>query len=132
MIGRRTNQLPWWRRFLRSRLMLAINLLLIGFVGWSLIREAGEGNRVSSQYADLEKQIASLDKKNRDYSDIISKLGTSGFVEREARIKLGYQKPGEQVLMLKDGGSAAAPASSGSDDPSLSNPQKWWRYFFGR
>jgi cell division protein FtsB len=130
MINHHLNHQPWWRRLLRSRLMISINLLLIGFVGWSLFREVNQGSRVSAEYADLQKQISSLEKQNQDYSGVISKLGTSGFVEREARIKLGYQKPGEQVLMLKDAASSVAPPSD-IDDASLSNPQKWWRYFFG-
>jgi len=127
----RLNRPSWWRRLLRSRLMIAVNLLLVGFIGWSVARAASEGGRADAQYADLQKQIESLDSQNRDYSDTISRLGTSGFVEREARVKLGYQKPGEQVLMLKDGGTAADGSSAGADGPSLTNPQKWWRYFFG-
>jgi cell division protein FtsB len=130
MIHRRANQPSWWSRLIRSRLMISINLLLIGFVGWSLAHEVNQGGRVSSDYQDLEKQITSLEKQNQDYSDVINKLGTSGFVEREARVKLGYQKPGEQVLMIKDAASAAVAVSAG-DDSTLSNPQKWWRYFFG-
>ena len=112
--------------------MISVNLLVVGFVGWSLARAVTEGNRVDSRYADLQKQIESFDARNRDYSDTIARLGTSGFVEREAREKLGYQKPGEQVLMLKDSAASADIPSAGSDESSLTNPQKWWRYFFGR
>jgi len=130
MITQRDNA-SWWRRLLRSRLMLSVNLLLIGFVGWSLAREVTQGNEVSADLSNLKKQIAGLETQNNGYADTISKLGTPGFVEREARTKLGYQMPGEQVLMLQD---AAAPADASAtslvDDSSLSNPQKWWRYFF--
>lgn len=130
MIGHRANRMPWGRALLRSRVMIGINLLLIGFVGWSLAHEAAVGNRAAAEYASLEKQIAGLDKKNRDYSAVISKLGTAGFVEREARLKLGYQMPGEGVIMLRDP-EAAAQAQAAAENDGLSNPQKWWRYFFG-
>jgi len=112
--------------------MISVNLLLVGFVGWSVARAVSDGDRVNTQYAELEKQIESLRSQNRDYSETISQLGTSGFVEREARVKLGYQKQGEQVLMLRDLGSSSDGQPADADDPSLSNPQKWWRYFFGR
>lgn len=130
MRPQRLNQPSWWRRLLRSRLMISINLLLIGFVGWSLAREVAQGNKTVADYDDLQKRIGSLQTQNRDYADVISKLGTSGFVEREARVKLGYQKPGEQVLMLKDAQPGTADTAPAADDSSLSNPQKWWRYFF--
>ena len=123
----------WWRRLLRSRLMLSVNLLLIGFVGWSLAREVGQGNAVSADLNNLKRQISGLEVQNNGYADTISKLGTPGFVEREARLKLGYQKPGEQVLMLRDAATApAASAQTAEGTSSLSNPQKWWRYFFAR
>jgi cell division protein FtsB len=129
----RANSIPWWRRLLRSRAMLAINLLLVGFVGWSVSNEVAQGNKVSSNLNDLETKIAALEKQNQDYGAILSQVGSPGFVDKEARLKLGYQKPGEQVMLLKDTAAPmAASGSSASDDVSgLSNPQKWWRYFFG-
>jgi cell division protein FtsB len=128
----RANSTPWWRRALRSRAVLAINLVLVGFVGWSLAGEIAQGNRVTSDLNDLQAKIAGLQKQNQDYGDVFSKLDSPGFVDKEARLKLGYQKPGEQVLLLKDG--VTAPLSAVSDDnggSGAANPQKWWHYFFG-
>ena len=129
----RANNIPWWRRLLRSRLMLAINLVLVGFVGWSLGNEVAQGDKVSSDLNDLQTKIAVLQKQNQDYGAVLSHVGSPGFVDKEARLKLGYQKPGEQVLLLEDGtatqvvnGASAPDGASG-----LSDPQKWWRYFFG-
>lgn len=129
----RSDKASWWRRLLRSRLMFAINLVLIGFVGWSLGNEVAQGKKVSSNLNDLQTKIASLQKQNRDYGDILTRLNSPGFVDKEARLKLGYQKPGERVLLLKDGVTTAAVDRSSADDSvsGLSNPQKWWRYFFG-
>jgi cell division protein FtsB len=124
------NNAPWWRRLLRSKLMLSINLLLVGFVGWSLAGEVAQGNRVSGDLNDLQKRISEVKGQNQDYSEVLSKLDTPGFVDREARLKLGYQKPGEQVLMLKDNTQTTAIAADATDVSTLSNPQKWWRYFF--
>jgi len=128
----RTNNDPWWRRLLRSRAMFAINLILIGFVGWSLLNEIAQGDKVSSNLNDLQTKIVALQKQNQDYSDVLSRLNSPGFVDKEARLKLGYQKPGEQVLLLEDNAAAPlAPAQANVDESGLSNPQKWWQYFFG-
>jgi len=127
----RQNSSPWWRRALRSRYMLAVNLLLVGFVGWSLANEVAQGNKVSSNLSDLKAKIAGLEKQNQDYGDVFSKIGSPGFVDKEARLKLGYQKPGEQVLLLKDSVSTALAPASDESSVGRSNPQKWWRYFFG-
>jgi len=118
---------------MRSRYMIAIDLLAVGFVGWSLANEVAQGNKVSSELNDLQAKIAAAQKQNTDYGDILSKLGSPGFVDKEARLKLGYQKPGEQVMLLEDASAPAlAPVSADDADVSgLSDPQKWWRYFFG-
>jgi cell division protein FtsB len=122
----------WIMRILRWKLMLPLNLVMIGFIGWSYAREASRGAEVSDQLTALREEIASLDKQSRDYKVLIGKLGTDGFVEREARLKLGYQKPGEQTLILREGGSAPTTAlvELATADPSATNPQKWWDYFF--
>jgi len=112
--------------------MLAINLVLVGFVGWSLSNEVAQGNKVSSDLNDLQTKIADLQKQNQDYGALLSQMGSPGFVDKEARLKLGYQKPGEQVLLLENNAPAPlASAPNDSDLSGLSNPQKWWRYFFG-
>ena len=123
----------WARRFFCSKLMLCANLLLVGFVGWSLSREFADGREATANLSDLQKQMASLEAKNSDYADTIAKLGTPAFVEREARLKLGYQKSGEQVLMLRSisASQVASGETTASDDAALGNPQKWWRYFLG-
>jgi cell division protein FtsB len=123
----------WWRRFLCSPLALGINLVLVGFVGWSLLREMGQGRNVSDNLNSLRKQIAGLEERDRDYSSTLAKLGTPAYIEQEARLKLGYQKPGEQVLLLRNVAPVAdsAPVASAAPSANLSNPAKWWRYFFG-
>ena len=127
----RQNSVPWWRRVLRSRYMLAVNLVLVGFVGWSLANEVAQGDKVATDLNDLKTKIASLQKQNQDYGDVFSKIGSPGFVDKEARLKLGYQKPGEQVLLLKDSVSTALAPASDDSVIGRSNPQKWWHYFFG-
>ena len=68
-------------------------------------------------------------------------------MEREARLKLGMQKPGEQVVVVQDplseqtqGEEAgvetgveetmAQIALGGGSTVSYSNVKKWWFYFF--
>ena len=51
------------------------------------------------------------------------------YLEREARLKLGLRKEGEQVVVLRKEG-ASAPSSDSSPaapaaEPDWSNPKKW-------
>ena len=122
---------PWWRRFFNSKVTLLINVALIFGVGWSLVREVSHGDSVDTQLANLEQEIASLEKQNTGYTDLIGKLGISNFVEQEARLKYGYKKPGEQTLVLREVVASDGFALSLQPDKNKTNPQKWWNYFFG-
>jgi cell division protein FtsB len=126
-----TSSRTWLSRLLNWRLMLPVNLVLIAFIGWNLMREVGNGAHVNDQLQQLNKEIAQLDAENGEYSSLIAKLGTSAFVEREARLKLGYQKPGEQTLVLQDISTASTDAVSAPADAPTTNPGRWWQYFFG-
>ena len=124
--------LSWFKRLLTWRLMLPINLLLIGFISWSLVQGRSQASEVDTQLSDLEKETRSLDSQNNDYTALISQFGTSSFVEREARLKLNYQKSGEHILVLQDPGAASATVAQEAVDTSgvaQSNPEKWWQYF---
>ncbi|MEK7764654.1 MAG: hypothetical protein AAB368_00315 [bacterium] len=62
----------------------------------------------------------------------MKRFETSGFLEREARLKLNLQKPGETVVVVER--SAAAAASSTARAVPVrerySNVERWWLYFF--
>jgi len=121
-----------WKRLFASPWFLAFNLVVLGFAGWSYWREAAHGEEVGRQLADLERQADGLETKNREYEALIKKVGTRSFVERQARLSLGYQNPGEKEIFLTKG-DGLTPVSSknpGVGESELTNPQKWWRYFF--
>ncbi len=122
-----------WKAIFASTWFLAINLVIFGFVGWSYLREATRGNDVENQLAALKRQAMELDIKNRDDAALLSKVGTKSFVERQARLSLGYQNPGEKEIYLTNGlGQASSFGKVDTTDNSdLTNPQKWWQYFFG-
>ncbi len=131
--NRRDNR-SWWRRAASSPVVLGINLVLLGFVGFSVAREAANRRAAGDSLAELKGQIADLEKKNGDYVSELSRLGSPSFVEQEARLKLGYQKPGEQVLIIRNANAPSdeRPAETAPVDAAgLSNPQKWWLYFMG-
>ena len=121
-----------WKAVFGNPWFLAANLVVLGFVGWSYLREASHGSDVDQQLNDLKRQAAALDAKNRDDQALLNKVGTKSFVDRQARLSLGYQNPGEKEIYLTNGqGQASSSLSSGTpNNAELSNPQKWLRYFF--
>jgi hypothetical protein len=71
----------------------------------------------------------------------LQQLQTSEAIDREARLRLNMQKPGERVYVLRgDEWERVAKTTPLSESPALyddepvevirSNPQRWFRLFF--
>lgn len=122
-----------WESLLRSRLFLigCIALLLAFLVG--LGREIVQRYEINQQIRSLQTQIDTLQQRKTQLSDLIQYFSSPLFQEQEARQKLGLAKAGEHVVIvpLQDGGAAATNAqSTEAPQQHVSNPAKWWRYFF--
>ena len=80
----------------------------------------------------MESEIARLEQQRSRISDILKDAETPEFLEREARLRLGLQKPGETVLIVPDGAAGAQVRGAQTEVPpaSSSNAAKWWRRMF--
>ena len=88
--------------------------------GTPSLLDAGEVQRLESQRGQL--------------ADLLEHADSPEFLEREARLRLGLQKPGESVLIIRDGApgtaSTAPVNSTASPPPAPSNVRRWWQHFF--
>jgi len=120
--------------FLRRKAVLAANLVLLALMGWGFAGEFVRNRDMQKEIDRLSAQADGLAAKNFEIAQIGQKLASSDTLEREARLNLGLQKPGESVIIVRDTAPPppAAPADAVQTDapPSESNAVKWWRYFF--
>jgi len=116
-------------------LFLVANIAILFVVGISTVRETYRGWSVDREISALEQKAASLEGRRSELIAFADKLQSPQFVEREARAKLGLQKPGEHVIIL-EGVTATSSEWSIEITPTppvavdtRSNPRRWWDYF---
>lgn len=116
-------------------LFLMANVAVLLVVGVATIRESYRGWTVDAEIRNLEQKAQSLEGRKMQLSELAAKMQDESFIEKEARSKLGLQKPGEHVVVLE---GVAATQTAWQLDPNVkqaspsdteSNPKRWWRYF---
>ena len=127
------------RLFARWPFIIALSLALLLVVGVSTLRETYSDWKVDREIQDLQSQVDGLEGRKFQISELLDRLNSADVLDREARVRLGMQKPGEKVMILQGAnlnptGDSSAPTVP---DPAAvqdqrSNPQKWFAYFFIR
>jgi len=139
MKSEQTGKAPAVLRVLGTKSFLALNLVLFVFMGWALVGEWIRGRDLTEQVA---AKTLEADQMQEEYVKAAAeaRVMESGYLaEREARLKLNLQKPGEQVVVIKGLGGEENTETAEEEiiyrPPSYqlepeSNFAGWWRYFF--
>jgi len=117
-----------------SRLFLLVAAVAIIAIGVGMTNGLMRQSELQQEIAKLQNDINSFQNKNNQLNDLIQYLGTPEFKEREARLRLSLQKPGENVVVIPNLSNQILDQSNNSAltiDQS-SNWQKWINYFFGK
>ena len=132
---------PIRKFFRRWKLKIRIGALIAGIIFVYMFVATGsavwQNYQINQEIIKLKSEIVQLGKDNTQLINLIAYLKTESFREKEARRKLGYKKPGEEVVAIPqdnfvhtDPGNTKD-SSPTPDQPQLSNPQKWWEYIIG-
>jgi cell division protein FtsB len=123
------------------KIVLAANIILVGLVAWGFLGEYQRSRALQQEIAALDARATELRQENLELTDLREKLAGSNAMEREARLKLNLQKPGEEVVVIRGEPAVATrsvvaspdgtDAASAEEAPtSLGNARRWWDFFF--
>lgn len=121
----------FWHNLLASRILLLLLVLLIVFIGMAIIKEKKSQKTVKENINSLASEIAGLENKSLELTQMIKYLRSDEYVEREAREKLGMQKQGEKLVIVAENVNNPQVAG-GHDGQDKKNWQLWLEYFFGQ
>lgn len=137
------------QRIVKWRFFFVLNLLLVVFLGMTLGREFFRTREIQNEISELQAQADSLAARNIALSELQTAVQTESFIEREARLKLGMKKPGEEVVVIQGKAEGTTEGTGTSvaenetdplglvlatqgDQPRTANVTKWWYYFFNK
>ena len=141
---------------MRKRKKIIHFLVIVSVVICTLIflnsfsREVSKGNDLNREIMRLEKEAEKLENRNNHLLELIKEFDSLDFLEKEARIKMGLKKPGEEVVIIHRATSTPPesfgfgaeqagipqyqnPLESVQDRQELGiweNPRRWYQYLF--
>lgn len=123
------------RGILRLPAFLVANVALFVLVGVSSAREAYRGWSVDHEIQTLKSQAEALEDRKLTLVELADSLSSPQKVELEARTRLGWKKPGEQVVVLTGyepvkADSAPKTVALPVEPQETSIPRQWFNYFF--
>lgn len=127
----RTRSQGWKQWLWNARTLAVLGALSVFAVGSGLISLSLRNRSIDADLARLDVESRSLETRNVELVELLKRFETSGFLEREARLKLNLQKPGETVVVVER--TATVTSSTARVAPirtRSSNAERWWLYFF--
>lgn len=111
-----------------SRLFLTVAVGALVAVSAGIVNVALRRSEVEREVEALKAELRQSEGSNDELRRLIEYFSTPEYREREARLRLGLQKPGENVVVVPGVGEAAGVLPPTS--PALPNWRLWYNYFF--
>jgi cell division protein FtsB len=127
------------QKLLRSKIVFLIALLIVGYLCYSITKQIALRKNSAARLVSIQKEIGELNNKEEELLKLQGYYSSDEFLEKEARRILSYQKPGEEVYVVIPNKRNESEINIKDEfkvieeDGKLeevSNPTKWWNYFF--
>ena len=103
-----------WRAFFASRVVLAILLFFLLGMGMASFRALEAGWQAQAERKEVKDRVRELTEKKEALTSELEDLRSAEGVEREARQKLNFRKPGEEVVIIQEVNSTPAENDAGT------------------
>jgi cell division protein FtsB len=117
---------------LNSKFLTVFLLILSVWILFSVISIEVEKDEVKKEEAAVQAKITGISQDNKLMEGYIKNFENHEFLEKEARLRLNYKLPGEEVVFVhRDANSPKASLSEESSPVDLPNYKKWWYWLLG-
>ncbi|MFC1598799.1 septum formation initiator family protein [Patescibacteria group bacterium] len=113
-----------------SKFFLVFCVFLFLVILFGLAKGTIKNYKVDSEIGNLQDEINNLERQNQDLGQLIGYLKSDDFVEQEAKLKFGYKKTGETLVVIPNQEIEEFKTEDINISNELANPIKWWAYFF--
>ena len=114
-----------------SKFFLLTAIVALAAVGYGVLKSAVRRAEIEREIQALRTEITEHQSKSQELSQLIDYLNSEEYKEREARLQLGLQKPGENVVVIPNSADTTTKSESQASNSSQANWRLWINYFLG-
>ena len=118
---------------MKSKWLAVIIIAGIGWFGLSLIKVRVQKGMVIKEVQGLEAKIQNLEEDNSNLKKFVEYVKNPWFIEKEARLKLNFKVPGEEVVFVYPDSNLSSPPPGDFQKrlARIPNWMKWVYYILG-
>ena len=123
-----------------TKLILISEFLLVSYLLYALTSYIYKNYQVDYHIKNFQAQNDKIANDNKKAADDLLYYTSNEYIEKVAKQNLGLVNPGEEVIIISDDllnqpvNDTVSAASDSADKLSkyynISNPRKWWKFFF--
>lgn len=118
--------------FVNSKILTVLLSVLSVWILFSVISVELEKDEVKKEEANIEAKIINIEWESASLERYIKNFDNPDFLEKEARLRLNYKAPGEEVVFVhRDPDSQKASSAEKFSGEDLPNYKKWLHYLLG-
>lgn len=123
-----------------TKLLIVGLLLLVSYLLFTLTSSVYKSHQLDVHIRNFELENSRIEDEIRRKSEELGYYNSDAYIEKIAKQNLGLVNAGEEVIIIPsevlEAGASIGEDDSGLDGRSsysgLSNPEKWWKFFFDR
>ncbi len=120
-----------------TKMIIIIEFLVVSYLLYTLTKSVYQSYQIDQHITQFKQENDQIAQQNKQKEADYSYYSSDAYIEKIAKQNLGLVNPGEQVIVIPNTPDnqvqTADTTQNQSSDVSiqaLSNPQKWWKFFF--
>lgn len=120
-----------------TKIIIIVEFLLVGYLVYSLTKNVYNSYQIDQYIEMFEEENTQIEEENRQKREDYLYFTSEEYIDKIAKQNLGLGNPGEEVIILSPD---VLSEENVVDDEELSdfarysgmsNPRRWWEFFFG-
>ena len=117
----------------KSKITLVVLVALVAWLGMAALNVGSQRERLQAALREVEEKIRNTERGNEFLAKFSGYLESGSYLEKQARLRLNYKAPDEEVFFVYRSGADAPSELRGPSEASQGAPfwLRWWRYAVG-